>query len=225
MLYYQPSSRRRKQQLEAAEPTRSKNHRPSRRPQQGTKRPTLPYTSILHQACLIGLSQGLPLEPRCPNVTYHQRGKSLPAYHLISKEKFSILDKDQLAHNLDENCQCLDKKGMYGAVGVLLKLVLTDYGVAKGVQLVDENRLRNETNIYAHLSKLQGAAIPAHLGLIELVRPYPLGGDSLHSAMPIFGVDIAAEELRSRNEVVTAGVVHWDMHNANLLWNAERNVL
>ncbi|PGH33293.1 hypothetical protein GX50_03906 [[Emmonsia] crescens] len=230
---YRPSARPRKQQSLVTETTPAKNRRSSRM-QYDNQQSTLSYCT---QACLIGLSKGGPLDRRCPNVTFHQQGKPC-SYHLFSKEKLSALVKDQLAHNLDENCECLDKKGMFGAVGVLFKITLTGYGytfVAKGVQLLDEECLSNEASVYAHLSQLQGVAIPVYLGTIQLVRSYNLvscavvtsmmlmswGGNSLHSAVHE-GVNIAAETQRSIQEVETAGVFSLDVREANLLWNEEQ---
>ncbi|KKZ66527.1 hypothetical protein EMCG_01121 [[Emmonsia] crescens] len=231
---YRPSARPRKQQSLVTETTPAKNRRSSRK-QYDNQQSTLSYCT---QACLIGLSKGGSLDHRCPNVTFHQQGKTC-SYHLFSKEKLCALVKDQLAHNLDENCECLDKKGMYGAVGVLFKISLTGYGytfVAKGVQLLDEECLSNEASVYAHLSHLQGVAIPVYLGTIQLVRSYNLvscavvtsmmlmswGGNSLHSAVHDQGVNIAAETKRSIREVETAGVFSLDVREANLLWNEEQ---
>lgn len=49
---------------------------------------------------------------------------------------------------------------------MFFKVTLTGYGytfVAKGAQLVDEHNLFSEGHIYAHMSELQGIAIPSTL--------------------------------------------------------------
>ncbi|EEP75419.1 predicted protein [Uncinocarpus reesii 1704] len=209
--------------------------RQSSRTQQRTQRPTLPYCT---QACLLGLSQGHSLDQSCPNTAIHQRGAS-SLNHLISKEKLCTLVRDQLARNLDENCECLDQKGLFGAVGVLLKITLTGYGytfVAKGVQAVDEPLLSNEACVYTHLAKFQGITIPVHLGNIKLVHTYPLvscatvtsmmlmswAGNDLHAKDYGPNVNIEAQTQRSMQELFDAGLRHYDVRDANLIWNQER---
>ncbi|PGH05471.1 hypothetical protein AJ79_06778 [Helicocarpus griseus UAMH5409] len=234
---YRPPRQPRKQQssLRSTEHTETNRRRQSSRTQHKTHQPTLPYCT---QACLIGLSQGHPLDQFCPNVAIHQQETS-SLNHLISKEKFCSLVHNQLARNLDENCQCLDTMGMFGAVGVLFKITLTDYGytfVAKGVQAVDEELLLNEASVYAHLSKLQGVTVPVHLGNIKLAQTFPLvstatvtsmmlmswAGNSLHSEDHGPDVDIEAQKQQSIKELVAAGLVHYDLRRANMIWNQER---
>ncbi|KAK2744192.1 hypothetical protein FQN55_006876 [Onygenales sp. PD_40] len=232
---YRPPLQPRKQISQLQSTETEPDRRRSSRTQRNTQRPTLPYCT---QACLIGLSQGRPLDRSCPNVAFHRQGSSSPT-HLISKEKLCIFVRNQLARNLDENCECLDKMGLFGAVGVLLKITLTGYGytfVAKGVQAVDEKLLFDEARVYAHLSKLQGVTIPVHLGNIKLVHTYPLvscatitsmmfmswAGQSLHSKDYGSDVNIEFQQQRSIEELAAAGLVHDDLRRANLVWNQER---
>ncbi|KAK2796241.1 hypothetical protein FQN50_009631 [Emmonsiellopsis sp. PD_5] len=232
---YRPPPQPRKQMSQLQSTETEADRRRSSRTQRNTQRPTLPYCT---QACLVGLSQGRPVDRSCPNVTIHAQGSSSPT-HLISKEKLCILVRNQLARNLDENCECLDRLGLFGAVGVLLKITLTGYGytfVAKGVQAVDEKLLFDEARVYAHLSKLQGVTIPVHLGNIKLVHTYPLvscatitsmmfmswAGKSLHSKDYGPDVNIEFQQQRSIEELAAAGLVHDDLRRANLVWNQER---
>ncbi|KKZ64113.1 hypothetical protein EMCG_01611 [[Emmonsia] crescens] len=239
---YRSSRQPRKRQL--TEDTKMTTRRSSRtqhqrqhQSQHQSQRPTLPYCT---QACLLGLSQGHPLDESCPNFSSHQQGGA-SHNHLISKEELCSLVNDQLARNLDENCQCLDTWGMFGAVGVLFKITLTDYGytfVAKGVQAVDERSLLHEAKVYAHLLELQGVIVPVHLGNIKLVQTYPLvslatvtsmmlmswAGNNLHSKDygPDVDIDIEAQKQQSIVELNAAGLVHDDLRQSNMVWNQER---
>lgn len=63
--------------------------------------------------------------------------------------------------------------GMYGSTRVLFKLELAPYGytfVAKGTTATLLCSLEHETNVYEKLHRLQGDAVPVHLGLVELPR-------------------------------------------------------
>ncbi|EGE82502.1 hypothetical protein BDDG_05446 [Blastomyces dermatitidis ATCC 18188] len=233
---YRPGRQPRNQQPHSQSTDRTETQRrQSSKTQHRSQEPTLSYCT---QACLVGLSQGHPLDQFCPNFSIHQRGTS-SHNHLISKEKLCILVNNQLARNLDENCKCLDTMGMFGAVGVLFKITLTNYGytfVAKGVQAVDEKAILNEANVYAHLWKLQGVTIPVHLGNIKLLQTYPLvstatvtsmmlmswAGNSLHSEDYKSDVDIEAQKQQSIAELSAAGLVHYDLRRANMGWNQER---
>ncbi|KAH6631296.1 hypothetical protein F5144DRAFT_490140, partial [Chaetomium tenue] len=124
--------------------------------------------------CLLGLSSGGALDPRCPNTPRHTRQDRAP-YHAISKAELCSLFRSQFAYDLDHGCECLDKYGMFGETGVLFKITLLAYGytlVAKGVQVEDAHALVAEAAVYSHCSRFQGVYIPVHLGAIELVVPY-----------------------------------------------------
>ncbi|EAQ88549.1 hypothetical protein CHGG_05168 [Chaetomium globosum CBS 148.51] len=124
--------------------------------------------------CLLGLSSGGALDPRCPNTPRHTRQDRAP-YHTISKAELCSLFRSQFAYDLDHGCECLDRYGMFGETGVLFKITLLAYGytlVAKGVQVEDAHALVAEAAIYSHCRRFQGVYIPVHLGAIELVVPY-----------------------------------------------------
>lgn len=150
-----------------------------------------------------------------------------------------MLVQDQLAQNLDQGCECLDKYGMFGETGVLFKITVQRYGytfVAKGVQAVDADALADEACIYFHCRELQGTVIPVHLGNIDLVHPYPLrslaivhhmmflswAGTTLDKARALpADVDIDAEVDAAVDALYHSGIEHTDVREANLTWNDE----
>ncbi|OJD17401.1 hypothetical protein ACJ73_08803 [Blastomyces percursus] len=234
--YTAPSKGRSRSRSQLNRPSQSGGgeRRRSPRKRTTTERPVLTYCT---QACLLGLVQGLPLDTSCPNVLLHQRGRT-SGRHLITKEDLCLLVKKQLAHSLDKDCKCLDREGLFGAIGVLFKITLTKYGytfVAKGVQRVDEPCLANEASVYAHLSDLQGMKIPVCLGNITLERSYPLislarvtqmmlmswAGSSLSVQSWPEDVDIEVEKEKTEQALMSSGVSHNDIRNANMVWNPE----
>ncbi|KAL1896470.1 hypothetical protein Cpir12675_002759 [Ceratocystis pirilliformis] len=143
----------------------------------------LPYCT---QACLLGLTRRLPLDPGCPNYPLHRDAQpaatssaSLPReqqMHAITKADIRALIREQISIHPENNCTLLYNEGLYGAIGCLFKLSLNGYGytfVAKGVESDNACRLRRETQIYKRLYRQQGVLIPVHLGLIKLLSPYP----------------------------------------------------
>ncbi|EDN04826.1 predicted protein [Histoplasma mississippiense (nom. inval.)] len=211
-----------------------------------TQRPILPYCT---QACLLSLVKALPLDPSCPNVSLHQQGQTCKK-HLITKEdlcvlsNLCVLSKKQLARSLDKDCECLDREGLFGRIGVLFKITLTKYGytfVAKGVQCVDEPDLAHEARVYTHLTHLQGMKVPVYLGNITLERPYPLvslarvtqmmlmswagtsiGGESWPADIDIGVEEKDMEEKDTPQALASSGISHNDAREANLVWNPEQ---
>lgn len=197
--------------------------------------PRKPAREYCTQACLRGLALNAPLDLRCPNASVHYTtGK-----HPITTKEFCRFLGTQLQQSLDQNCECLDKYGLFGESGVLFKITLNRYGytfVAKGVQKANEDDLDHEVNVYSHLSHLQGIVVPVCLGEITLVRPYPLvsmakvtrmmlmswAGTSLRCHMGPRDVDIEKEKYRTLEELTSAGVCHDDIRPANLAWNPEQ---
>lgn len=222
--------------------SRSKQHQTTNRERRRSprKRPSTqrPVNAYCTQACLLGLAQGLSLDQKCPNAALHRRG-SVAEKHLINKEDLCFLVRKQLGRSLDKDCECLDRIGLYGAIGVLFKITLTKYGytfVAKGVQRVDEPSLENEARVYAHLSHLQGMRIPVWMGNITLERPYPLvslarvtqmmlmawAGSSIRTNSLPNHIDIEEEKKKTEQALISSNVSHNDIRNANMVWNAER---
>ncbi|KLJ12392.1 hypothetical protein EMPG_12577 [Blastomyces silverae] len=231
--YNPPTKRRAKARSEPNQQTSQR--RQSTRKQNVTRRPILPYCT---QACLLGLVNALPLDLSCPNATLHQQGQACKK-HLITKEDLCSLTKKQLACSLDEDCECLDREGLYGRIGVLFKITLTKYGytfVAKGVQVVDESDLAHEACVYAQLSHLQGMKVPVFLGNITLEQPYPLVSLARVTQMMLMSwagrrvrekscpkdVNIKKEEEEILHELASSGIIHHDMSTANLVWNPEQ---
>jgi hypothetical protein len=195
---------------------------------------TLPYCT---QTCLLRLSSGGTLDPRCPNTPLHTRPECAP-YHAMSKAELCSLFRSQFAHDLDHGCECLDKYGMFGETGVLFKIRLREYGytlVAKGVQVGDADALVAEAAIYSHCRSFQGVYIPVHLGAIELVVPYytqslavvrhmmlmSWAGTSLNRAHIPEGIDLDYEIDSTVGQLDSAGISNGDWRDANLAWNEE----
>lgn len=199
-----------------------------------TEAPTqsLPYCT---QACLLGLTNGGPLDPRCPNTPLHNtKGGS---HHVLDPRRVRIILRAQIAEDLDHGCECLDIYGLFGATGVLFKMSMAEYGyvfVAKGVQEVDENALETEYQVYCDLARFQGRLIPVYLGMMDLVHPYWLisgavvtkmmlmswAGQSLWDCKPE-GVDVDKEVGKTRAILRGAGLYHQDIRDPNLVWNEE----
>ncbi|QSS59445.1 hypothetical protein I7I51_08880 [Histoplasma capsulatum] len=242
--YNPPTDRRAKSRSEPNQQTRQRHASPRKRNM--TQRPILPYCT---QACLLSLVKALPLDPSCPNVSLHQQGQTCKK-HLITKEdlcvlsNLCVLSKKQLARSLDKDCECLDREGLFGRIGVLFKITLTKYGytfVAKGVQCVDEPDLAHEARVYTHLTHLQGMKVPVYLGNITLERPYPLvslarvtqmmlmswagtsiGGESWPADIDIGVEEKDMEEKDTPQALASSGISHNDAREANLVWNPEQ---
>ncbi|CAK7231786.1 hypothetical protein SCUCBS95973_008038 [Sporothrix curviconia] len=104
------------------------------------------------QACILGLRNGGSLDRDCPNVQLHPSSED--GCHKLTAVQFCNQLREQLACDLDENCDALDKFGKFGAIGMLFRLTLKGCGycvTAKGVQRVHASRLEQETMVYNHL--------------------------------------------------------------------------
>jgi hypothetical protein len=190
------------------------------------------------QACLLGLKRGWPLDDACPNVSAH-RAHGDGARHAVDARTFAWLVREQLARDLDDGCEPLDKQGARGA---LFKITLAAHGytlVAKGTVSAFVPDLRHEGRVYRRLERIQGEAVPVCLGNIDLVEMYYLDLDveivhmllmswagevATEAAVAGMGVvaDLGAEVQRTAAEVRGQGVVHGDDRAPNRLWNVER---
>ncbi|KAH7116475.1 hypothetical protein B0J13DRAFT_410678, partial [Dactylonectria estremocensis] len=193
------------------------------------------------------LKGGLDLDGHCPNVLRHRSAEGATR-HPINGDQFVRLVEEQLGKNQYRGCKALGEWGKMGATAVLFKLELVPYGytfVGKGIRSPHpwpyghETRLLNhESCMYARLDRLQGEAVPVHLGLVQLARGYILrgswvfhmmlmscGGETLADPAvrdAVAGVaDLAAEVRRSSQVVWAEGVDHDDERNANRVWNDE----
>ncbi|OAA54780.1 hypothetical protein SPI_08651 [Niveomyces insectorum RCEF 264] len=135
-------------------------------------KPTLPYCT---QACLLGLVQEGKLDARCPNYQLHRQRADQPGHrHPIRQADLTRLVRGQLFYAPEVNCKCY--VGHRGSIGYSFKISLTGFGytfVGKAVEKKNRRRLVHETEIYGHLLPLQGIAVPVHLGLVDLIAPYP----------------------------------------------------
>jgi hypothetical protein len=181
---------------------------------------------------LLGLKRGHALDLSCPNVSsHHVAGNG--NRHAIGIERFTALVREQLAKNLDRDCEPLGKQGARGA---LFKITLRSHGytfVSKGTVSVFVPDLQHEGRIYQRLEAMQGEVVPVHLGNINLARKYDLdlGVRIVHMLLMSWGGETAdeADMPNLKEEVVqlvddlrVQGVIHKDARTPNILWNAER---
>ncbi|KAJ3455527.1 hypothetical protein MRS44_017009 [Fusarium solani] len=132
------------------------------------------------QKCLLGLTKGGVLDPRCPNVSLHSKqpnnhrshcrgpGRTRARHHPIDHAKFLKLLREQLERTLDGGITPL---GQGGARGVLFKVSLLAYGytfVSKGTVRAFVKDLEHEAAVYERLRPIQGINVPVFLGAIDL---------------------------------------------------------
>ncbi|KAI1839555.1 hypothetical protein JX266_014235 [Neoarthrinium moseri] len=179
-------------------------------------RQSAPTGQYCSQACLLGLKRGWALDDGCPNVLAHRVAAGGSPRHPITAE-FTRLVSQQLRDNPYRGCL-----GLGGLVG-------------KGTLADGLERLRHECQVYARLATLEGRVVPVHPGQVHLDRGYVLLGAMrvVHMMLMSWGGERAAKagteaaelevQRRRSSEVVWAAVVnHWDVCDANLLWNVER---
>ncbi|OAA67181.1 phosphotransferase-like protein [Niveomyces insectorum RCEF 264] len=216
---------------------------------QSFEKPSMTTRSYCTQACLLGLKRGGNKDPRCPNVGLHRRHNNNnntrdDRRHPISAEQLRTQLVQQLAEDLDNDCENLERDGMYGATGALFKLVLSQYGycfVGKGVQRAHRKRLAKEALAYGFLEACQGRLVPVELGMIELADEYwtqcgahishmmlmSFAGHSLwHHARQAQDAEqtlllYETETRRTLCELKQYGLVHGDVNNNNMVWNEE----
>ena len=126
------------------------------------------------QNCLLGLRNGLQLDPGCPNVAAHGQKH-------ISLGMFLQLLRKQLAVDRGPDADCLPLY-VHGSRGALLKVCLTSHGytlVAKGVESRNIRQLEHEKRVYDRLQTLQGRYVPICCGISVLDTPYFYDGIEL----------------------------------------------
>ncbi|EFX01076.1 phosphotransferase-like protein [Grosmannia clavigera kw1407] len=202
--------------------------------------PVSPTLAFCTQACLLGLKTGGKKDPRCPNVHLHRRSDAEDEQHPITADELRTKLTQQLADDMDHDCQNLERYGMYGAIGALFKLALSEYGycfVGKGVQRVHCKQLEQEALAYSFLEACQGQLVPVVFGVIELEDEYwtqcgahishmmlmSFAGESLwHHGRKTHNPSLYHEEMmRTLEELEPYGVVHGDENNNNMVWNEE----
>jgi hypothetical protein len=184
------------------------------------------------QKCLLGIMQGSRRDENCPNALLHPR---VGAKHAVGRSKFLGLVRQQLADDLDRNCEPL---GLQGARGALFKITLASHGyvfVGKGTVQAFVPDLLHEGKVYRQLKDLQGTAVPVYLGNIDLVEWYYLdvGVRILHMLLMSWGGNLAEQDetvntaelpkwiQQTVAEVRRAGIDQMDVRSPNLLWNQE----
>ncbi|KAI5864090.1 hypothetical protein GGS23DRAFT_604454 [Durotheca rogersii] len=208
----------------------------------------LPIRPYCTQACLHGLAFGEELDYNCPNILLHEHAAcqlhNQPSnLHPITREVLSELVRLQLERDPELDCECYVDCGLSGAIGYLFKITLTCYGytfVAKGVQSFHSHKLARETAIYERLADVQGSLIPVHLGLIELIVPYPMVNFCLvthmmlmsYAGLPLYStklhkrskrlgwdIDWDREADRTLRELEGHGLEDDDDNESNLAWD------
>lgn len=196
------------------------------------------------QACLRGMQLQESLDDKCPNFGLHREAAHRHGHrkHPLTVEEVAKLVTGQLAVSPDQDCECLDKYGMYGRHGVMFKITLTGYGytfVGKAVRASDREVLEQEETIYNKAHKVQGRLVPVFLGVIDLENSIPLHSYVLVSHMMLLsyagvdvyaatqantlpaGIDTKAEEKRTWDELYKEGVNNVKARSPNMAWNAE----
>ena len=197
-------------------------------------------------ACLLGVKRGTTVDLRCANVQAHLVGKGLAGYHRLSATSLLQLLREQLARDRDHEFGPL---GPQGARGALFWVRLSSHGytmVAKGTREVFRPELDHEQEIYQHLERLQGRGVPVCLGRVDLFHPYRFrvvpfqhflllswAGIALHQPTAMqqiqnegYGRTYWEDQLTQiLNAVRREGVIHGDIREANVLWDADSQQL
>ena len=197
-------------------------------------------------ACLLGMKRGTAVDRRCANVQAHLVGQGRAGYHRLSATSLLQLLREQLARDRDH---AFGPLGPQGARGALFWVRLTSHGytmVAKGTREVFRPELDHEHDIYQHLERLQGRGVPVCLGRVDLFHPYRFrvvpfqhflllswAGIALHQPMAIqqiqnegYGRTYWEDQLTQiLNAVRRHGVIHGDIREANVLWDANSQQL
>ena len=207
--------------------------------------PTLPYCT---QACLLDLANGQPLDTKCPNVALHRAARIQHGAHAARDVDGHALTAaslrarlvDQIAANINKDCQSMMKLYLAGRYAVLFKLAVTGFGytfVGKSVLDTMRPMLEQEVEVYRAVEHLQGRIVPVCLGLLDLVKPIPLhncqevvhmlllsyaGPDCATRSLRVpSGVDLETECWRTMHELERAGVYNDDVRDPNIAWNDE----
>lgn len=130
-----------------------------------------PYCT--HQ-CLLGLTQGLQIDAKCPNADEHG------SQHLV-RTTFLALLRSQLAIDRGTWADCCPLY-IQGSRGAILKVRLSSHGytfLAKGAESCNVRHLQNEEAVYQQLRPLQGSMVPVCVGATSLELPYHYNGAEL----------------------------------------------
>ncbi|KAL8938174.1 MAG: hypothetical protein Q9211_003333 [Gyalolechia sp. 1 TL-2023] len=185
------------------------------------------------QQCLLGLTQGSPLDAACPHYESHR--KSGRTHHPVSAEQLCISLQKQLGRRLAYNCTDLE---IYGSRCMLFKVSTAAHGytfIAKGTVDGLIHHLQHEARVYNRLRELQGHDIPVYLGSIDLAKSIlDYGGVEItHMLLLAYGgnrvdddeveepSDLRLQVGNFRKILERFGLEHGDLEQRNILWNPE----
>lgn len=181
--------------------------------------------------CLLGLVNGGDLDRDCPNVSEH--GTTI---HRINKAIFLTLMRDQLSCTLDSD---FEPCGRPGSRGVPFRATLASHGytvIAKCTPADFVAYLQHEAAVYERLQTIQGRYVPAHLGSLDLQRPYYYEGIAklVHVMFLGYGGTPIPRHWKGLNRqsalrqveqcmkaIHGLGVLHRDVMPRNILWDCD----
>ncbi|KAL2169473.1 hypothetical protein VTG60DRAFT_6017 [Thermothelomyces hinnuleus] len=189
------------------------------------------------QNCLRGLVAGDVLDEECPNVALHRKTDG-DRRHPLDHASWLCLLREQLRRTLDDGVVPLKKQG---ARGVLFQVTLLAYGytfVSKATTARFVRELEHEAQVYERLRPLQGDRVPVFLGAVDLRQVgrryyYDIGVHIVYMMLVSWGgrsldevevsdmAKVEREVMRAVRALHPQGVVHTDVRDANILWNAE----
>ncbi|PNP49501.1 hypothetical protein THARTR1_09823 [Trichoderma harzianum] len=182
------------------------------------------------QECLLGLTDGAPLDQACPN--FEQHGDE----HIDNLE-FLRLVQSQLGRTRRVSACCVSLD-LRGSLGAMFKVMIPSNGytfVAKGVTEQNVPRLLREADTYTRLRDVQGGCVPVYLGIVQLEVAFDHGSTAYSHFMllswagrPVgnFTESQASHGFvnstrRAYTELHNAGLVHNDAQLRNMLYNPQ----
>jgi hypothetical protein len=136
------------------------------------------------------------LDRFCPNARDHGE-----TYHRINQPTFLALMHQQLADDLDTDC---DPVSMPGTCGVLFRVRLQSHSYTVAAKRTPVYRLRRKASTYERLQLIQGIHVPVHLGYINLETPYFYEGivQLVHMMFLSYGGKPIGQHLTAENKAL-----------------------